>query len=62
MGRINIVKLAVLPKAIYRFNKIHIKIPKHFFKYLERIILAKFGQTHTPNQPKSNQNRIAKDS
>ena len=52
IGRINIVKMTILPKAIYRFNAIPIKFPMAFFAEIEQKSQNLCVDTKDPKQPK----------
>ena len=52
VGKINIVKMMILPNTIYRFNVIPIKLPMAFFTELEQKFHNSYRDTKDPKQPR----------
>ena len=53
VGRINIVKMIILPNAIYRFSVIPIKLPMAFFTELEQKNFTIHMETQRPQTAKA---------
>jgi hypothetical protein len=54
VGRSNRVKMVILPKAIYRFTEIPMKIPTQFFKDMQKALLKFIWKRKTTQKSKNN--------
>ena len=48
VGKINIVKMIILPNAKYRLNEIPVKLPMAFLTEIEQKISQTYGNTKDP--------------
>ena len=48
--RINIIKMSILPKAIYRFNAIPIKVPMAYFADIAQTLQKLYGKINDPKE------------